>query len=137
MCIDMEQLKYREITVELFKRLRSAPEFRHYPHSPCPAGLSEGYGTGRQRSHRLGQKSESCPSPCGWSRGVLGRETVLAKQCDWPVPVCTHKPESDMAHESFRLTSRTTISFISRAHRTTCAASRRSWSMRVRQLDVP
>ena len=32
MCIDMEQLKYREITVELFKRLRSAPEFRHYPH---------------------------------------------------------------------------------------------------------
>ena len=27
MCIDMEQLKYREITVELFKRLRSAPEF--------------------------------------------------------------------------------------------------------------
>ena len=34
MCIDMQQHKYREITEEQIKRL------------PCPAGLSEGYGTG-------------------------------------------------------------------------------------------
>lgn len=32
LCIDIEQLKYKEITIELFKRLRSAEEFRNYPH---------------------------------------------------------------------------------------------------------
>ena len=32
LCIDMESLKYREITLELYRRMRSAPEFRHYPH---------------------------------------------------------------------------------------------------------
>ena len=40
---------------------------------PCPAGLSEGYGTGRQRSHRLGQKGKAAHRPAAGQGGVLGR----------------------------------------------------------------
>ena len=74
MCIDMEQLKYREITVELFKRLAFRPGIPPLSASlPCPAGLSEGYGTGRQRSHRLGQKGKAAHRPAAGQGGVLGR----------------------------------------------------------------
>ena len=30
--IDMEQYKYKDMTLEVFRRLRSSPEFRDYPH---------------------------------------------------------------------------------------------------------
>ncbi|AMK12234.1 proline dehydrogenase family protein [Pseudodesulfovibrio indicus] len=98
MCIDMEQLKYKEATVELYKRLRT--KYPDYPHLGI---VFQAY---------LRSVDEDVSSFIGWAREVnlpvsirlvkgayWDYETVLAKQNDWPVPVWTHKPESDMAYE--------------------------------------
>ena len=100
MCIDMEQLKYREITVELFKRLRADPEFRDYPHlclvqqaylKDCEKGVAGLIAWARE---------EKLPIALRLVKGAYwDAETVLAKQYGWPIPVWTRKPESDMAHE--------------------------------------
>ena len=100
MCIDMEQLKYQEMTVELYKRLRSAPEFRHYPHlclvlqaylKDCEKTVTELIAWARR---------ENLPIALRLVKGAYwDAETVTAKQCDWPVPVWTRKPESDLAYE--------------------------------------
>jgi RHH-type proline utilization regulon transcriptional repressor/proline dehydrogenase/delta 1-pyrroline-5-carboxylate dehydrogenase len=98
MCIDMEQLKYKEATVELYKRLRL--KYPDYPHLGI---VFQAY---------LKSVDEDVRQFIDWAREVnlpvsirlvkgayWDYETVLAKQNDWPVPVWTHKPESDMAHE--------------------------------------
>jgi len=100
LCIDMEQLKYREITIEVYKRLRSAPEFRHYPHlclvlqaylRDCEQDATELIAWARK---------ENLPIAIRLVKGAYwDAETVAAKQCDWPVPVWTRKPESDLAYE--------------------------------------
>lgn len=100
LCIDMEQLKYREITVEVYKRLRSAPEFRRYPHlclvlqaylKDCEKDVTELIAWARK---------ENLPVAIRLVKGAYwDAETVTAKQCGWPVPVWTRKPESDLAYE--------------------------------------
>ncbi len=101
LCIDMEQLKYREITIELYKRLRSAPEFRNYPHLGI---VLQAY---------LVDCGDSVEDLIAWSRreklpiairlvkgAYWDAETVMAKQNGWPVPVWTYKPESDLNYET-------------------------------------
>jgi len=100
MCIDMEQLKYKEITIELYKRLRSAPEHRDYQHlgivfqcylKSTEADVTEMIGWARK---------ENLPISIRLVKGAYwDSETVLAKQNGWDVPVWTIKAESDMAHE--------------------------------------
>lgn len=100
MCIDMEQLKYREITIELFKRLRADPEFRDYPYlclvqqaylKDCEEVVAGLIAWARE---------EKLPIALRLVKGAYwDAETVLAKQYGWPIPVWTRKPESDMAHE--------------------------------------
>jgi RHH-type proline utilization regulon transcriptional repressor/proline dehydrogenase/delta 1-pyrroline-5-carboxylate dehydrogenase len=100
MCIDIEQLRYREITVELFKRLRADPEFSHYPH------------LGLVQQTYLKDTEEQVRNLLAWGRkhklpftlrlvkgAYWDAETVMAKQCGWPVPVWTRKPESDLSYE--------------------------------------
>lgn len=100
LCIDMEQLKYQEMTIELFKRLRCAPEFRHYPHL-CLV-LQTYLKSCQEDVKDLIRWAEEQKLPIAL-RLVKGAywdwETVMAKQCDWPVPVWTRKPESDIAYE--------------------------------------
>ncbi|WP_419787526.1 proline dehydrogenase family protein [Pseudodesulfovibrio sp.] len=98
MCIDMEQLKYKEATVELYKRLRTT-----YPDYPHLGIVFQAY---------LRSVDDDVRSLIAWAREVnlpisirlvkgayWDYETVLAKQNGWPMPVWTKKPESDMAHE--------------------------------------
>ncbi|QJB58136.1 L-glutamate gamma-semialdehyde dehydrogenase [Pseudodesulfovibrio sp. zrk46] len=98
MCIDMESLKYKEATVELYKRLRT--KYPDYPHLGI---VFQAY---------LRSVDDDVRDFIGWAREanlpvsirlVKGAywdyETVMAKQNGWPVPVWTHKPESDMAFE--------------------------------------
>lgn len=100
LCIDMEQLKYREITMELYKRLRSAPEFRDYPHL---AIVVQAYlvDVEEQTNDLINwAKKEKLPISIRLVKGAYwDAETVMAKQCGWPVPVWTYKPESDIAYE--------------------------------------
>ena len=100
LCIDMEQLKYKEITIELFKRLRSAPEFRNYPHL---AIVQQAYLVDCEKDVDAliawGRK-ENLPFGLRLVKGAYwDAETVSAKQNGWPIPVWTHKPESDAAYE--------------------------------------
>lgn len=99
-CIDIEQLKYREITVELFKRLRSDPEFAHYPHltivqqcyiKDCDAVVRDLIDWGRKNKLPFGIR---LVKGAYWDA-----ETVMAKQKGWPIPLWTRKPESDIAYE--------------------------------------
>lgn len=100
LCIDMEQLKYKEITIELYKRLRSAPEHRDYPHlgivfqcylKSTDADVSELLSWSRR---------ENLPVSIRLVKGAYwDSETVIAKQNGWEVPVYTVKAESDMAYE--------------------------------------
>jgi len=98
MCIDMEALKYKDATIELYKRLRT--KYPDYPHLGI---VFQAY---------LRCVDDDVSDMLSWAREkelpisirlVKGAywdyETVMAKQNGWPVPVWTHKPESDMAFE--------------------------------------
>ena len=138
MCIDMEQLKYREITVELFKRLRSAPEFRHYPHLCL---VQQAYLKDTEQAVRdliAWARKEKLPIALRLVKGAYwDAETVFAKQCDWPVPVWTHKPESDLAHEKISrliLENHDIVYFACASHNVRSIAAVMEYA---RQLDVP
>lgn len=100
LCIDMEQLKYKEITIELYKRLRSAPEHRDYANlgivfqcylKSTDADVSEMLSWARK---------ENLPISIRLVKGAYwDSETVIAKQNGWEIPVYTIKAESDMAYE--------------------------------------
>ncbi len=100
LCIDMESLKYREMTLELYRRLRTDPEFRHYPHLSI---VLQAYL--RCTDHDLADlikwaRTERLPIAIRLVKGAYwDMETVVAKQNGWEVPVWTHKPESDIAFE--------------------------------------
>ncbi len=100
LCIDMEQLKYQEMTIALYKRLRSAPEFRHYPHLSIvlQAYLKDCEQTAVDLIDWA--KAEKLPIAIRLVKGAYwDAETVAAKQCGWPVPVWTRKPETDANYE--------------------------------------
>jgi RHH-type proline utilization regulon transcriptional repressor/proline dehydrogenase/delta 1-pyrroline-5-carboxylate dehydrogenase len=100
LCIDMEQLKYKDITLELYKRLRSAPEHRDYPHLGI---VIQAYLQDSDKDlEELIQwaRQENLPISVRLVKGAYwDYETVLAKQNGWEVPVWLRKPESDIAFE--------------------------------------
>jgi RHH-type proline utilization regulon transcriptional repressor/proline dehydrogenase/delta 1-pyrroline-5-carboxylate dehydrogenase len=100
LCIDMEQLKYREITLECFKRLRADPEFADYPHL---AIVLQAYlrATDADLDHLVDwSRSRELPISVRLVKGAYwDYETVLAKQNGWEVPVYTVKAETDTAFE--------------------------------------
>ena len=100
LCIDMEQLKYREITIELYKRLRSAPEFKDYPHL-CLVLQAYLVDIEKNVDDLIGwSKQNGLPIAIRLVKGAYwDAETVMAKQSGWEVPVWKHKPESDIAYE--------------------------------------
>ncbi len=98
--IDMEQYKFKDITLEVFRRLREHPEFRDSP------GLSivlQAYlkDTDRDLAELLAwARSKQLPIGIRLVKGAYwDYETVIAKQNGWEVPVWTIKAESDAAFE--------------------------------------
>lgn len=100
MCIDMESLKYKEMTIAAFKRLRAMDEFRHYPHLGI---VLQAYlrDTDQDLDELLSwARAERLPISIRLVKGAYwDAETVQAKQNGWPVPVWTRKAESDAAYE--------------------------------------
>lgn len=100
MCIDMEQLKYKEMTIELFKQLRTLDEFKAYPHLGI---VLQAYlrDTEKDLDGLLSwARARSLPISIRLVKGAYwDYETVMAKQCGWDVPVWTQKPESDLCYE--------------------------------------
>ncbi len=98
MCIDMEALKYKDATVELFKRLRT--KYPDYPHLGIVFQAYLRSVDDDVRGLLDWAKEKDLPISIRLVKGAYwDYETVLAKQNAWPVPVWTHKPESDMAFE--------------------------------------
>jgi RHH-type transcriptional regulator, proline utilization regulon repressor / proline dehydrogenase / delta 1-pyrroline-5-carboxylate dehydrogenase len=97
-CIDMEQFRYKDMTLELYRRLRS--NFRDYPHLGVvlQAYLRQ---TDRDLEELLAwAKRESLPISIRLVKGAYwDYETVTAKQNGWGMPVYTVKAESDAAFE--------------------------------------
>ncbi|MEF2145041.1 MAG: L-glutamate gamma-semialdehyde dehydrogenase [Desulfovibrionaceae bacterium] len=100
LCIDMESLKYKEITLELFRQLRSDPEFVDYPHLSIvlQAYLKD---TDKDLAELIAwARDKNLPIGIRLVKGAYwDAETVIALQSGWEVPVWTNKPESDMAYE--------------------------------------
>ncbi len=100
MCIDMESYHTKNITLEVYRRLRSDPEFRHYP------------GLGLAVQSYLKDTDADLEELLQWARTVnlpisirlvkgayWDYEEVVARQNGWQIPVYTVKAESDAAFE--------------------------------------
>ena len=100
MRIDMEQYKFKDITLEVYRRLRSSEEFRDYPHLGIvlQAYLKD---TDQDLAELLAwARAEKLPISIRLVKGAYwDYETVIAKQNGWDIPVWTVKAESDAAYE--------------------------------------
>lgn len=100
LCIDMEMRKLKNITFELFRRLRSDPEFREYPH----LGLAVQTYL-RETDDDLDRlldwaRHESLPISVRLVKGAYwDYEVAIARQSGWPIPVYTRKADTDAAFE--------------------------------------
>jgi RHH-type proline utilization regulon transcriptional repressor/proline dehydrogenase/delta 1-pyrroline-5-carboxylate dehydrogenase len=100
MCIDTEMRKYKEITFELYRRLRSDSEFKGYRH----LGLAmQVYLKNSDRDIDLmldWARQQRLPISIRLVKGAYwDYEIVVARQSGWPVPVYTNKAETDAAFE--------------------------------------
>jgi RHH-type proline utilization regulon transcriptional repressor/proline dehydrogenase/delta 1-pyrroline-5-carboxylate dehydrogenase len=100
MRIDMEQYKFKDITLEVYRRLRDSDEFRDYPHLGIvlQAYLKD---TDQDLADLLAwARSKKLPISIRLVKGAYwDSETVIAKQNGWDIPVWTIKAESDAAFE--------------------------------------
>ncbi len=97
---DMEQYAYKDLTLRIFREILKETEFRQWPHvgialqaylQDCALDLEA-----------LARWVEERGTPV-WVRLVKGAywdyETINAAQQGWPVPVFTHKWETDASYE--------------------------------------
>jgi RHH-type proline utilization regulon transcriptional repressor/proline dehydrogenase/delta 1-pyrroline-5-carboxylate dehydrogenase len=98
--IDMEQYKYKDITVEVFRKLRSSPEFRNYSNFGL---VLQSYvrDTDEDLDDLLGwARKEGLPFSIRLVKGAYwDYEAVIAEQHGWKIPVYTVKAETDAAFE--------------------------------------
>lgn len=98
--LDMEQYDFKDLTLEVFKRLLHEPEFRDWP----DVGLAmQAYLIDTERDlEELLAWVQRRGTPV-WVRLVKGAywdfETVIARQKHWPIPVWTQKWQSDACFE--------------------------------------
>ncbi|OHB24859.1 MAG: L-glutamate gamma-semialdehyde dehydrogenase [Desulfuromonadaceae bacterium GWC2_58_13] len=98
LCIDMESHRYKDITLEVFRRLRL--KYRDYPHLGV---VLQTYLTATD--HDLDDllawaQTQNLPISIRLVKGAYwDYETVIARQNGWPPPVYTVKAESDAAFE--------------------------------------
>ena len=98
--LDLEQFRYRDLTYTVFTELLDEPEFRAYEHAGV---VVQAYLRDAEHDLRnLIDWARAAPRPVT-IRLVKGAywdyETVMARQEGWPVPVFTHKPDSDAMFE--------------------------------------
>jgi RHH-type proline utilization regulon transcriptional repressor/proline dehydrogenase/delta 1-pyrroline-5-carboxylate dehydrogenase len=100
MCIDTETRRYKEITFELYRRLRSDPEFKDYPF----LGLAmQVYLRTSDRDIDLmleWARQLKVPISIRLVKGAYwDYEIVAARQSGWAMPVYTIKAQTDAAFE--------------------------------------
>lgn len=98
--IDMEQYKYKTLTLELFKELVSEPAFKYYPHFGLviQAYLKDALEDLRTFSKFL--RNHSSPIHIRLVKGAYwDYELIHSRQNNWPCPVYLNKWESDINFE--------------------------------------
>ncbi|UFS70440.1 L-glutamate gamma-semialdehyde dehydrogenase [Geomonas sp. RF6] len=97
-CIDMESYRHKDITIEVYKRVRL--EYRDYPHLGIvlQAYLKD---TAADLEGLLSfARENSCPISIRLVKGAYwDYETVKARQNGWEIPVWTMKAQTDAAFE--------------------------------------
>jgi RHH-type proline utilization regulon transcriptional repressor/proline dehydrogenase/delta 1-pyrroline-5-carboxylate dehydrogenase len=98
--LDLEQFRFRDLTLEVFTSLLDEDEFRRYDHAGI---VLQAYLRDADRDlDRLVEWARTRGRPFSL-RLVKGAywdyETVIAAQEGWPVPVFTHKPDTDAMYE--------------------------------------
>ncbi len=100
LCIDMEQYKFKDITIEVYKKLRSDADLKDFDEL---ALVLQAYllDTDRDLEDLLAwSRNRKLPVAVRLVKGAYwDYETVLAKQNGWRVPVYTIKAETDAAFE--------------------------------------
>jgi RHH-type proline utilization regulon transcriptional repressor/proline dehydrogenase/delta 1-pyrroline-5-carboxylate dehydrogenase len=98
--LDMEQYRVKDITLEVFRRLRSDTAFRDYPHLGL---VLQAYLTDTEEDLEdllAWAEKESLPLSVRLVKGAYwDYETVIARQNGWRVPVFTGKAATDAAFE--------------------------------------
>ena len=98
--VDMEQYRYKDLTLRVCKEIFTEEEFRAWPH--VGVVLQAYLRETEQDVHDLLTWAKARGTPIG-VRLVRGAywdyETVIAQQRHWPIPVFTHKPETDLNFE--------------------------------------
>ncbi|MCA1742615.1 MAG: L-glutamate gamma-semialdehyde dehydrogenase, partial [Desulfovibrionales bacterium] len=100
LCIDMEQYKFKDITIEVYKRLRQDPDLKDFDQL---AIVLQAYlvDTDKDLEDLLGwSRKNGLPITIRLVKGAYwDYETVIAKQNGWRIPVYTIKAETDAAFE--------------------------------------
>ena len=99
LCIDMESMKYKDATIELYKQLR-----KKYPDYPHLGVVLQAYLRSTEDDAQdliEWARREALPISIRLVKGAYwDYETIMAKQNGWQPPVWTHKAETDMAFEA-------------------------------------
>lgn len=100
LCIDIEMLRLREITFEVYRRLRGDPEFRAYPHLGIAMQVYLKDHAEQLDKMLAWARNESLPISIRLTKGAYwDYEVQLARQQGRPVPVYAIKAQSDIAFE--------------------------------------
>jgi RHH-type proline utilization regulon transcriptional repressor/proline dehydrogenase/delta 1-pyrroline-5-carboxylate dehydrogenase len=98
--LDLEQYRYRDVTYSVFTEMLDEEEFRSYKD---PGVVVQAYLRDADADLRRLIDWATAHDRAIHVRLVKGAywdyETVLAAQENWPVPVFTHKPDSDAMYE--------------------------------------
>ena len=100
LCIDMEQYKFKDITLEVYKKLRAEADLRDFDQL---AIVLQSYlvDTDNDLEDLLSwSRNNGLPIAIRLVKGAYwDYETVMAKQSGWRIPVYTIKAETDAAFE--------------------------------------
>lgn len=100
MCIDMEDLPLKKITFELYRRLRSDPEFRHWPHLTLAIQCYLRETDADLDGLLSWARAEGLPISVRLVKGAYwDQEKAIAEAAGVEAPVYTVKAETDAAFE--------------------------------------
>jgi RHH-type transcriptional regulator, proline utilization regulon repressor / proline dehydrogenase / delta 1-pyrroline-5-carboxylate dehydrogenase len=100
LCLDVEMRRIKNVTIELYRRLRADQEFRDYPHLGLAMQAYLRESEGDLEGLLAWARREGLPISVRLVKGAYwDYETVLARQAGWSVPVYLDKTETDAGFE--------------------------------------
>jgi RHH-type proline utilization regulon transcriptional repressor/proline dehydrogenase/delta 1-pyrroline-5-carboxylate dehydrogenase len=99
--LDMEQYRYKELTLRVFREVLMEPEFRDWPDAGIAMQAYLRDTKGDVAAVIDWARERGTPVTVRLVRGAYwDYEVILARQHNWPVPVFTEKRETDRSYET-------------------------------------